>query len=104
MNGSLASWSIDSAAEILPICISERVPSCIRAPPDAEKMITAALFSNARSISRVIFSPTADPIDPPMNDISIGPAYTRCPPTFPDPETIASGSPELSLACTMRSL
>ncbi len=74
MKGKLAAWSIESAAEIFAICIRLKVPSCIRAPPDAEKMITAPRFSSALSISRVIFSPTADPIEPPMNDMSIAPA------------------------------
>jgi hypothetical protein len=74
MNGNRASCSIARAAEIFAICIRLKVPSCILAPPEAAKMTTAPRFSNARSISRVIFSPTAEPIDPPMNDMSIAPA------------------------------
>ena len=74
INGSFASCSIAKAAEIFAICISDNVPSCMRAPPDAEKTITAPSVSSARSMSRVIFSPTAEPIEPPINDISIAPA------------------------------
>ena len=66
-----------SAAEILAICIRESVPSCMRAPPDAEKITRAPCSCIARSISRVTFSPTADPIEPPMNDMSIAPVKTR---------------------------
>ena len=39
MNGRPASARRASAAEILAICISERMPSCIRAPPAAVTMM-----------------------------------------------------------------
>ena len=35
------------------------MPSCIRAPPLAEKMISGSLLRRAYSMARVIFSPTA---------------------------------------------
>ncbi len=104
MNGKRSSWSRASAAEILPICIRLSVPSCIRAPPEAAKIMTAPRWSTAYSINLVIFSPTAEPIEPPMNDMSIAPTNVRCPPTIPLPEIIASGRPDNSLACTIRSL
>ncbi|MNO02006.1 hypothetical protein D3C81_2222910 [compost metagenome] len=37
MYGCPASRSLPSAAEVLAICISENRPSCMRAPPLAEK-------------------------------------------------------------------
>ncbi len=76
MNGRRASSSVASAAEIFAICMSESVPSCMRAPPEAEKMINALCSSIARSISRVTFSPTAEPIEPPMKLMSIAAAST----------------------------
>ena len=39
------------------------MPSCIRAPPEALKMITGLPSFVANSMARVIFSPTTDPID-----------------------------------------
>ena len=38
MKGSRSSARRLSAAEVLAICMSERIPSCIRAPPEAETM------------------------------------------------------------------
>ena len=47
------------------------IPSCILAPPDAQT-IRIGKFSNvALSIILVIFSPTTEPMDPPMNLKSI---------------------------------
>ena len=54
------------STDVLAICIRERTPSCIRAPPDAETMIKGRRFSVERRVSRAIFSPTTDPIEPPM--------------------------------------
>ena len=45
------------AALVLAICIRERMPSCIRAPPLAEKMMRGSLCFWAYSTARVIFSP-----------------------------------------------
>ena len=47
--------------------------SCIRAPPDAHTIIRGKSLSVAYSINRVIFSPTTDPILPPINSKSIIP-------------------------------
>ena len=46
MYGSRARSSRASAAEIFAICISDSVPSIMRAPPEHETMITAARRSN----------------------------------------------------------
>ncbi len=67
MYGSPASRSRPSAAEVFAICMSDSTPSCMRAPPDAEQMIAVRRRASARSNTRVIFSPTTEPIEPPMN-------------------------------------
>ena len=56
-------------------------------------MITAPRSLIARSISRVIFSPTAEPIEPPMKFMSMAAAKTRWPPTFPRALMTASADP-----------
>jgi hypothetical protein len=99
-NGSASSAS---AAEIFAICIRLKVPSCIRAPPDWLTMTTAARSSTARSTRRVIFSPTAQPIEPPRNWKSIAAISTGWPPTCPRPLMTASGRPVLRRACSSRS-
>ena len=52
------------------LCIKDNMPSCMRAPPEAEKMMSGSLFSIEYSIKRVTFSPTALPIDPIMKVLS----------------------------------
>ena len=64
--GSPASPRRASAAEVLAICISERMPSCMRAPPEADTMMTGTCLSIASSMARVSFSPTTEPMLPPM--------------------------------------
>ena len=49
------------AEDILAICIKLKLPSCIRAPPEAHTIITGRDLLVAYSIKRVIFSPTTDP-------------------------------------------
>ena len=66
MYGSPAARSLPSAAEVLAICISENRLSCMRAPPLAEKFTNGAPISSAFSAARVNFSPTTEPIEPPM--------------------------------------
>src|SRR6266481_7921752 len=56
INGSLASPSLATAAEVLAICIRERIPSCIRAPPEVVTKMTGNLASSARSIPADLFS------------------------------------------------
>ena len=50
------------AADVLAICISEKMPSCILAPPDAQYIINGSFFLSASSTAAVIFSPTTRPI------------------------------------------
>ena len=71
MYGSRPRSSRASAALIFAICISDSAPSIIRAPPDAETMTTGSRAAIARSIARVIFSPTTTPMLPPMKPYSI---------------------------------
>ena len=47
--------------------MSERIPSCMRAPPEAVTQTSGTCRSAARSQARANFSPTALPIEPPMN-------------------------------------
>jgi hypothetical protein len=54
------------AAEVLAICMRESTPSCIRAPPEVDTRMSGTFFSWDRRASRAIFSPTTEPIDPPM--------------------------------------
>src|SRR5689334_24507919 len=60
--------------------MSARVPSCMRAPPDADTMTSALRVASERSAARVIFSPTTLPMDPPMNSKSITTSSTGLPP------------------------
>ena len=47
MNNPPRSWNFASAALVLAICIRLRILSCIRAPPDVEKIISGSCFSCA---------------------------------------------------------
>ncbi len=74
------------------ICISDNAPSCIRAPPEDGTTISAAFSFTAVSAAVTIPSPTAVPIEPPMNE-KLNTAITAfCPPTVPDATIIASCS------------
>jgi len=92
-NGRRASARRASAAEIFAICISERIPSCILAPPEVETISSGSFFSSARSAARVIFSPTTDPIEPPMNAYSMAQMTTLMPSSFPSAQRTASPFP-----------
>jgi hypothetical protein len=85
MYGTRASRIRDRAAEVLAICISDSTPSCMRAPPDAENSTAGRRWASARSNCRVIFSPTTEPIEPPMNSNTKNPASTGMPPIVPVP-------------------
>ena len=75
MNSTPSSASRAIACEVLTICISDTHPSCMRAPPEAEITSSGVRVSSASSAARVIDSPTAPPIEPPMNEKSM-PATT----------------------------
>jgi hypothetical protein len=56
-------------------------------------MMSGCFFSSARCPARAIFSPTTEPIEPPMNAKSITPRFTGMPSSVPAAVTIASDSP-----------
>ncbi len=95
MYGTFASRRRARAADVFAICISERTPSCIRAPPEAQNMIAGRRSATARSNWRVIFSPTTDPIEPPMNSNTKNPTSTGMPPMVAEPARYASPAPTL---------
>ncbi len=64
------------------ICIRLIAPSCMRAPPDAVKITRAASCSTASRAAATMPSPTAAPIEPPMNSNAIAAATTFWPPTL----------------------
>src|SRR5437867_10365382 len=77
----------------LAICIKLRMPSYMRAPPDAETMTTGSFNSVAFSTQRVTFSPTTEPILAPRKPKSITDSETSCPLILHNPATTASFSP-----------
>ena len=104
MNSPPAVSKRASAAETLAICISESMPSCMRAPPpEPETMISGNCCSVARSIGRVSFSPTTEPMLPMMKAESVTPKATRRPRIMPVPTTAASLSPVRSCSSLSRS-
>jgi hypothetical protein len=52
-------------AEVFAICIRERIPSCMRAPPEADTIRSGTRLAMASSIVRVSFSPTTEAMLPP---------------------------------------
>src|SRR5687767_4396639 len=101
-NGTPASARRPRAPTILAICMSARVPSCMRAPPDAETMTSGRRSARARSAIRVIFSPTTLPIEPPMNAKSIAAIAAGMSPMRANPVMTASRSPVFVRAAVMR--
>ncbi len=65
----------------------------MRAPPEAETTISGTLRSQARSAARVIFSPTTEPMEPPMKRYSMAASTTGIPSTVPCTTITASRSP-----------
>src|SRR5579884_44170 len=102
--GSLASCRSSTAQTVFGICISERIPSCIRAPPELVTVTSGTPRSVAESHARENFSPTALPIEPPMNAKSITASSIGCPSSDACPTTIASPSPVFSSASASRSV
>ena len=103
MNGIRASSSRASAATVFASCMSAMVPSCIRAPPEAETMTSGLRSAKARSAARVSFSPTTLPIEPPMNSKSITARTIGIPEIVASPVRTASLCPLLACAAAMRS-
>ncbi len=76
------------------------MPSCMRAPPEEVKMMTGSLFSAPTSMARMIFSPTTEPMLPPMKRKSMTARTTSCPLTLQSPVTTASLLPVLRAAAS----
>ncbi len=83
------------AALVLAICIRLKMPSCIRAPPLAEKMTRGRRLAVAYSTARVILSPTAVLMLPIKNRLSNTAATQATPPMRPTAVTAASCRPVL---------
>ena len=71
----------------------EYAASIMRAPPLDEMMMSGCFFFNARSIALAIFSPTTEPILPPMNPKSMQAMTTGIPLISAVPVRTASLSP-----------
>ncbi len=102
MYGSFALSRRASAPEIFAICISDSAPSIIRAPPEQQTMTTGQRRSMARSMARVIFSPTTTPMLPPMKPYSIAATIVSMPSMRPDAVMMASFSPVASMLAARR--
>ncbi len=81
--------------------MSERMPSCIRAPPDAEQMMSGRRSAIACSHARAMRSPVPVPSEPPMNAKSITPSITGMPPIVAVPITMDSVSPLLAIVASI---
>ena len=70
MYGNLAFLSLLIAIVVLGICISEKIPSCIRAPPEDGTTIREHFLFMASSAAKINPLPTCLPIDPAINEKS----------------------------------
>ena len=90
--------------ETLAICIREKIPSCIRAPPPEPETITSGSRCRvASSTARVSFSPTTEPMLPMMKLLSVTPKTMRMPRMKPWPTIAASFSPVAACSALTRS-
>ena len=103
MKGIPAASSRTSGAVVLASCMSESVPSCMRAPPDALTTIAGMRSESAVSKQRASFSPTTLPMLPPMKRKSKIPIATRWPSISPTPQITASRRPVLIRVASRRS-
>jgi hypothetical protein len=69
------------------------MPSIIRAPPEQDTITTGCRAGMARSMARVIFSPTTTPMLPPMKLYSIAATEVSMPSMRPVAVTTASSMP-----------
>ena len=76
MYGSPASLSLPMATDVFAICIRDSMPSCMRAPPEAEKRTSALRSAIACSQALTMRSPAPVPRLPPMKEKSITPSIT----------------------------
>ena len=89
------SWR-SMAQDVFAICMRETSPSCMRAPPEAQKTTTGSFRSVARSNRRAIFSPTTEPMDAMRKCESMMPMATGRVAMVPKPVHTASESPVFS--------
>ena len=85
-------WRL-TAPEHLAICMRDTTPSCIRAPPEAVKPMTGRRWASANSNRRVIFSPTAEPMEAMIKLESMTNVAQDMPPMAAVPHRTASFSP-----------
>ena len=83
INGTPDSFICRTASAVFAICMSARIPSCMRAPPDAAKHTKHARSRTASETVRQNRSPTADPMLAMMNFGSIAPNSARLPSMVP---------------------
>ena len=81
--GRPPSLTICTAITVRGICISERIPSCMRAPPEAGMAMKAACRSTAARAAMTKPSPTATPMEPPMKRKSKAAITADWPPISP---------------------
>jgi hypothetical protein len=86
------------------ICMSERMPSCMRAPPEAANRMNGVRFSTARNMPATTDSPAAMPSDPAMKRKSCAAATTSWPSSLPSPTSTASSSSVSAFMAFRRSL
>ena len=103
MYGSPASLTSSTAIVVRGITISDKAPSCMRAPPEAVTTTNAASCSTARRAAASMPSPSAQPIEPAMKSkfitaITAGRLSIR-----PCAASIASGLPVRPCASFSRS-
>jgi len=102
-NGRRSRWSWASSAAVFAICMSERIPSCMRAPPVADTITSARRSFIAVSIERATFSPTTEPMLPPMKKKSMIVRLTGFSPIVAIPSRAASFMPVSFWAAASRS-
>src|SRR4029453_3777612 len=78
------------------------MPSCMRAPPEAAKMMNGVPLSTAVSSPLITASPAAMPSEPPMKSKSCTPITTGKPSSLPKPSLMASLVPVLARASLWR--
>ena len=93
INGSPFSLTILTAEVVRAICISDRMPSCMRAPPELATVISGILCLTAYSAALTMPSPTAMPIEPPIKAKSSAATTHLMPPMVPVATLIASWLP-----------
>ena len=104
ISGSPFSWSRLAAMTVLAICIRDRTPSCTRAPPLVTTVTTGRRRLAACSMANAIFSPTTQPMLPPMKPKSRTAITAGLPPMEHVPVTTASVRPVRRWSRKIRSL